>query len=111
MQELIASEKLLAGQLGNLFLVLGFVGVGVLQTTSEMAVVRAYLSALWWGDLGHVGITAYAMGWDSVVNVAGWSLVTWGNLGIPMGLWVLRSLYLLDVLPGGAMVKEQSLRE
>jgi hypothetical protein len=86
--------KLVAWQLGNTYLLLGILGVFILNTTTEIKVVRAYLFALWLGDIGHVGVTAYAMGTAGLLDIAGWPSVAWGNIGITLALFLLRSLYL-----------------
>lgn len=41
-------------QLGNIYLLLGLLGVAVLYATTEPKVVRNYLIALWLGDIGHL---------------------------------------------------------
>lgn len=56
-------------------------GVAVLYTTSELKVVRNYLIALWIADLGHIGLTAYLLGYDRFMAVGDWNAMTWGNIG------------------------------
>jgi hypothetical protein len=56
-------------------------GVAVLYTTTEIKVVRNYLWALWVADLGHIGLTAYLLGYDQFMAVGGWNAMTWGNIG------------------------------
>ncbi|KAE9976713.1 hypothetical protein EG328_002428 [Venturia inaequalis] len=87
------TTTLLARQLGNTYLLLGLLGLFILHTTSEVKVVRAYLWALWVGDIGHVGFTLWAMGWEGFVCVAGWNAVVWGNVGVTGFLFGVRSLY------------------
>ncbi|KAI9163348.1 hypothetical protein HJFPF1_04956 [Paramyrothecium foliicola] len=70
----------LARQLGNTFLLMAFLGVGVLMTTSENKVVRAYLIALWLGDIGHVGISWFGLGESLMMNPASWNATAWGNI-------------------------------
>jgi|ERR1700761_7552710 len=103
-----ATTKLLALQLGNTYLLLGLLGVFILNTTTELKVVRAYLFALWLGDIGHVGFTLWAMGWKGSVNVGLWSPVAWGNIGLTLCLFGMRSLYFLGAFDGGLKkVKEK----
>ena len=103
-----ATTKLLALQLGNTYLLLGLLGVFILNTTSELKVVRAYLSALWICDIGHVGFTLWAMGWKGTVNVGSWNAVVWGNIGVTLFLFGMRSLYFLGAFDGSLKkVKEK----
>ena len=76
------SSLLVAQQLGNCYLLAFLVALAVLYTTSELAVVRNYLKALWIADITHVGLTFYALGYDRSVAVSGWNATTWGNIGI-----------------------------
>ncbi|KAF2397450.1 hypothetical protein EJ06DRAFT_457566, partial [Trichodelitschia bisporula] len=89
-----ATSRLLAWQLGNCYLLLGLVGVFVLNTTRELSVVRAYIWALWLGDIGHVGLTLYALGWEKSLGFASWNPVTWGNIGITAVLFAVRTFFL-----------------
>ncbi|KAB2580596.1 hypothetical protein BFW01_g3528 [Lasiodiplodia theobromae] len=95
--ELTATEHILALQLGNAYLLLGFLGVFILNTTLDLPTVRAYLAALWLGDIGHVLITAWGLGLKGTFNIFGWNAVTWGNIGFTVMLFALRSLYFLGV--------------
>jgi hypothetical protein len=97
-----ATATLLAWQLGNAYLLFGLLGVFILNTTSELKVVRAYLFALWLGDIGHVGLTLYAMGWNGTIEVGAWNSVVWGNVGATTFLFAMRSLYFLGVFDGSA---------
>ncbi|RGP77443.1 hypothetical protein FLONG3_4448 [Fusarium longipes] len=71
-------------QLGNLYLLLGFLGIAILSTTNEISVVRAYLIALWLGDIGHVGFSSYGLGWDMLMNPTKWNATTWGNIAVTL---------------------------
>jgi hypothetical protein len=99
-----ATTTLLAWQLGNAYLLLGLLGVFILNTTSELKVVRAYLFALWLGDIGHVGLTLWAMGWKGATDIGSWNAVVWGNIGATLFLFATRSLYFLGFFDGGAEV-------
>ena len=50
--------------------------------------------ALWIADVGHVVPTMGVMGWDRATNVTGWNLMAWGNIGITVFLFLVRSAYL-----------------
>lgn len=89
------TTTLLAWQLGNAYLLLGFLGVFILNTTTEPKVVHAYIWALWLGDIGHVGFTLYAMGWEQSMAFDTWNSVIWGNVGATVFLFAMRCLYLL----------------
>jgi hypothetical protein len=69
-------------QLGNLYLLLGFLGIAILSTTNETKVVRAYLIALWLGDVGHIGFSSYGLGWDMLMSLPKWNATTWGNIAM-----------------------------
>ncbi|KAF4466063.1 hypothetical protein FALBO_7076 [Fusarium albosuccineum] len=87
------SSIVVAWQLGNLYLLLAFIGLAVLSTTSENKVVRAYLVALWLGDVGHIGFSCYGLGWNRLMNPAGWNAMTWGNIGMTLFLLLTRTAY------------------
>lgn len=72
----------MAWQLGNLYLLLAFIGIAVLSTTSENKVVRAYLVALWLGDVGHIGFSCYGLGWEKLLRPAEWNAMAWGNIAM-----------------------------
>ncbi|EKJ72071.1 hypothetical protein NXS19_005492 [Fusarium pseudograminearum] len=80
-------------QLGNLYLLLGFLGIAILSTTNEISVVRAYLIALWLGDIGHVGFSYYGLGWDMSMSLMKWNAVTWGNIAMTLFLFFTRTAY------------------
>lgn len=75
------NSRLVAMQLGNLYLLLCMVGLAVLSSTSEIKVVRNYLVALWIADISHIALTWHALGHDNFVDVTGWNAMTWGNVG------------------------------
>lgn len=80
-QEITQNAKMIAYQLGNIYLLMALVGVAVLYTTTEAKVVRSYLIALAIADVGHVGITCYVMEYERAVDIAHWNSMAWGNLG------------------------------
>ena len=88
---------MLAWQLGNCYLLLGLLGVFILNTTTDIKTVKAYIWALWLGDIGHVGFSLYAMGWSETMTPGQWSATMWGNIGATVFLFVSRTLYLLGV--------------
>ncbi|KAF4339272.1 hypothetical protein FBEOM_6808 [Fusarium beomiforme] len=85
---------IIAWQLGNLYLLLAFIGIAVLSTTTENRVVRAYLVALWLGDVGHVGFSSYGLGWHKLSSPSQWNAVTWGNIAMTLFLLFTRTAYL-----------------
>lgn len=82
-QVLPASDHsiVMAQQLGNMYLLMCFVGLAVLKSTSEIKVVRSYLVALWLGDIGHLAFTCLALGQERVMQPQAWNATTWGNIG------------------------------
>ncbi|KAH7067013.1 hypothetical protein BKA63DRAFT_523572 [Paraphoma chrysanthemicola] len=94
---LTAPEEILVYQLSNVFLLIAFTSLYVLNSTNDVKVARAWLSALWWGDLGHIGVTAWCMDWETFSSVGTWTMVNWANLSIPSLLFSLRSLYFLGM--------------
>ncbi|OAX81031.1 hypothetical protein ACJ72_04633 [Emergomyces africanus] len=95
--ELPLSTQAISSQLGNLYLLLMVVGVGVLYSTSEPKVVRNYLIALAVGDLGHIYATYWFIGFDDLINVMEWNDLMWGNIGFTGILFVNRIAYLLGM--------------
>ena len=55
---LLPSEKIQIYQLSNLFLLVAFMSLYILKSTDDIKVARAFLTALWWGDIGHLGVTS-----------------------------------------------------
>jgi hypothetical protein len=80
------SNLLVAQQLGNCYFLAFLVALAVLYTTTELAVVRNYLKALWIADITHVGLTFHALGYERSVAIAEWNATTWGNIGITVCL-------------------------
>ncbi|KAG6004638.1 hypothetical protein E4U21_000862 [Claviceps maximensis] len=93
----VVSENsiVLAWQLGNLYLLMAFVGLFVLNSTSEIKVVRRYLWALWLGDIGHVAFSCYGLGKARMMNPWEWNPLAWGNIVFTGWLFSMRSAYFL----------------
>ncbi|KAF4992367.1 hypothetical protein FGRMN_7223 [Fusarium graminum] len=83
-----------AWQLGNLYLLMAIMGVAILFSTSEIKVVRAYLIALWIGDIGHLFFTSCGLGWEASTTPLEWNAMTWGNIGMTLFLFFTRTAYL-----------------
>ena len=75
------NARLVALQLGNIYLLLAMMGVAVLYSTQDAKVVRNYLIALWLADIGHLAVTCHVLGWERVINIAQWNSMTFGNIG------------------------------
>ncbi|KAH6697063.1 hypothetical protein F5X68DRAFT_1870 [Plectosphaerella plurivora] len=88
--------RVVALQLGNLYMLMAMVGLAVLSTTSEIKVVRNYVIALWVADLGHIYASYLAMG-DAFFDVARWNAMAWGNVGMTLFLCLTRSGWLLGL--------------
>lgn len=95
---LTATNRILALQLGNVYGLIGMIGIGVLYSTSEARVVRNYLLACAIGDVGHLWFTYVGMGHDAFVDVQGWNSLVWGNIGFTLFLLIVRVLYLSGLL-------------
>ncbi|KJZ69616.1 hypothetical protein HIM_11004 [Hirsutella minnesotensis 3608] len=106
------NSLVLALQLGNLYLLMAFVGLAVLLTTSEVKVVRNYLVALWLGDIGHVAFSCHGLGAERLKRPSEWNAMAWGNIAMTLFLFVMRSAYLVGVFgpdkpqPAGASSKK-----
>lgn len=109
--DLLPTEHVLALQLGNAYLLLMFIGLAVLNTTTEARVVRAYIWALWLADIGHVGVTAWMMGFAGTVNVAAWTPVMWGNIAATIFLFATRSAYLAGYLGQDTVTRDGESKE
>lgn len=81
-----ASNLLVAQQLGNCYFLAFLIALAVLYTTTELAVVRNYLKALWIADITHVGLTLYSLGYERSVAVHEWNAMAWGNVGVTVRL-------------------------
>lgn len=62
------------------------VGIAVLYTTTEPKVVRNYVIALWLADIGHVAVTCWVMEYETLVDIASWNALTWGNIGATVNI-------------------------
>jgi hypothetical protein len=90
----------LAWQLGNMYMLMALLGLFVLNSTSEVKVVRSYLWALWLGDIGHVAFSCYALGRERMMNPAEWNAMTWGNVAFTVSIFssAARSCSLFDIV-------------
>ena len=93
-----ASTRVLTLQLGNLYGLLGMIGIGVLYFTSEVRVVRNYILACAIADVGHLWATYAVMGQKDFLDAMNWNAVAWGNIGITVALLITRVLYLAGML-------------
>lgn len=84
------NAQLVAYQLGNVYLLLGLVGVGVLHATTESKVVRNYIIALWLGDIGHILLTYIVLQPEKFLDIANWNAMTWGNVGVTVSITSFR---------------------
>ncbi|KAK0373205.1 hypothetical protein CLIM01_09448 [Colletotrichum limetticola] len=91
------NARLVALQLGNIYLLMAMVGLAVLNLTNELKVVRGYLVALWIADLGHIYVCYHVMGLDRFLDVASWNSMAWGNVGVTALLCLTRTAYLLGL--------------
>ncbi|TVY92159.1 hypothetical protein LAWI1_G000508 [Lachnellula willkommii] len=97
LEPISANTRVVAYQLGNIYLLLAMVGVAVLYSTTEPKVVRNYVIALWIADIGHVGITCFGMDYNRLIDLPNWNPMTWGNIGATVLLFLTRTAYLLGL--------------
>lgn len=74
------NSMVLAWQLGNMYLVLGFVAVALFTSTTEVKVIRRYLVALALGDVGHITSTCYALGMERLMKPAELNSMAYANI-------------------------------
>ncbi|KXJ93757.1 hypothetical protein Micbo1qcDRAFT_158626 [Microdochium bolleyi] len=89
--------RLVALQLGNTYGLVCLIGLGVLNTTSEIKVVRAYLVACLIADVTHVGLTCWGLGYDRSMDFASWTPTIWGNVAFTVFLGITRTAYFLGL--------------
>ncbi|MCJ1274469.1 hypothetical protein MMC21_002265 [Puttea exsequens] len=99
------TARILALQLGNVYGLIGMIGVAVLYSSSEPKVVRNYLIACAMADVGHVFVSYAVMGQKDFLDVKGWNAMAWGNIGVTTGLFVTRVLYLTGALGADKVVE------
>ena len=95
---LTPAERILALQLGNVYGLIGMIGVGVLYATHEAKVVHNYMVACAIADVGHLWVTCAVMGINEFCDILSWNEMAWGNIGITAMLFVSRMLYLAGAL-------------
>lgn len=91
---LAPSSQAIGYQLGNIYLLLMCLGVGVMYATSEPKVLRNYLIVLGIFDLTHIYAVSLGLGWDGFMNVWNWNALTWGNIVVTGLLFCSRVAYL-----------------
>lgn len=89
------TDRVLALQLGNVYGLIGMIGIGVLYATNEPKVVRNYMVACAIADIGHLWVTCAVMGFNDFCDVLGWNEMAWGNIGVTAMLFASRMLYLV----------------
>jgi hypothetical protein len=102
---------IVARQLGNLYLLMAFIGLGVLNTTSEVKVVKAYLIALALGDIGHVVFSFHGLGFDLSTDVSQWNAMAFGNIAVTAFLFVTRLAYLAGLFGAGNVGTSSDMKE
>ncbi|KAJ2983630.1 hypothetical protein NQ176_g543 [Zarea fungicola] len=109
-ETLSPTQTLVTHQLGNTYVLLMFLAVGIIHATTEQAVVRNYLFSVMLCDFGHVFVCYRAMGYDKFVDVWNWNPLTWGNVGISVCYFFLRGSYLIGLWdrPGAAVQRKKS---
>ncbi|KAB8236880.1 hypothetical protein ETB97_005749 [Aspergillus alliaceus] len=102
------SSVVLAGQLGNIYAVLGLISFLVLYSADNPKVLRRYVMAYCFSDVNHLYATYRGLGWATFVDPWAWqNVLTWGNVGMTVFMLVNRVLFLLGVF-GEARAGERS---
>ncbi|TIC96115.1 hypothetical protein CH35J_008595 [Colletotrichum higginsianum] len=105
------NDRLVALQLGNIYLLMAMVGLAVLNFTSEIKVVRGYLVALWIADIGHIYVCYNVLGLGRFLDVAHWNALTWGNVGVTAFLCLTRTAYLLGLFGPDVSAKKTAKKQ
>ncbi|KAK0390913.1 hypothetical protein NLU13_0416 [Sarocladium strictum] len=84
----------LAWQLGNMYLVLAFLAIALFTSTSEVKVIRRYLTALALGDVGHTVWSCYALGMERLMRPAELNTMAYANIIMTIFLFSARVAYL-----------------
>jgi NADH:ubiquinone oxidoreductase subunit 6 (subunit J) len=80
------------------YLLVGFIGIAVLYTTTSAKVAHRYILALLLGDIGHLAVTYHGMGRDKFCDITNWNLMAWGNIWATGVLFLARCAYLLGFM-------------
>ncbi|MCJ1435708.1 hypothetical protein MMC27_005083 [Xylographa pallens] len=91
------SAQVVALQLGNTYMLLALLGLFILNTTTDVRVVKVYIIALAIADIGHVVPTMWMLGWERSIAVQSWNKMAWGNIGATVFLFVTRVAYLVGL--------------
>ena len=75
-------------------MLLALLGFFILNTTTDVRVVKAYIVALAIADIGHLAPTMWMLGWERSVAVHNWNKMAWGNIGATLFLFVTRVAFL-----------------
>ena len=89
--------QVVAMQLGNTYMLLALLGLFILNTTTDVRVVKVYIIALAIADIGHVVPTMWMLGWERSIAVQNWNKMAWGNIGATAFLFVTRVAYLFGL--------------
>jgi hypothetical protein len=95
---LTPNEHLVGLQLGNIYLLMAFIGIAVLYSTNDVRLVKRYIFALLLGDVGHLAVTYHILGHEKYLDVKNWNSLAWGNIGVTAFLLLTRTAYLLGLL-------------
>jgi hypothetical protein len=88
------NAKILAYQVGNLYGLMALLGFSILNITDDPKVVRAYITCLAIGDIGHVAPLLWVWGWERAVAFREYNTMAWGNIGATLFLFIIRVAYL-----------------
>lgn len=102
-------SEVLTLQLGNLYLLMCLMCLGVIVHQKEAWAIRNYLIVLAIGDIGHLYGSIYGLGsLENLLDFASYNQMTWGNVAATLFLLVARSLTLLGAFGPLRDVKAKS---
>ncbi|CAI6340157.1 unnamed protein product [Periconia digitata] len=83
--------------IGNVFLLLAFLGILCTAVTRDTRVTQLYLFFVAVGDLGHIYASYKVMGQEMFLDLNNYNDMMWGNIGVSAFLHVNRLATLLGV--------------
>ncbi|TLS29221.1 hypothetical protein PpBr36_01696 [Pyricularia pennisetigena] len=90
-------HRILLDQIGAVYLLMAFNSAVVLRVTDDLRVWKAVMGGIWVSDMLHIWATVKELGVDVILNPLSWRAVDWINLGILVGMMLLRIAFIFEV--------------